>query len=342
MVPRTLFASLLVACVLIAGCTAAPAEQPAAPPAGGGMGGSGMGGDSGEGGGMVEGVVATPANAIIEMGSGSRVSSEGVSVARVVAPADGWVVVNSVESPGSTLGKAWVPKGESRNVIVKLDAADGPRARVSLHVDRGTKRTYEFDPERPLRSPDAQVFVDRTPVQTALSLTGFGVDVLANSALVLVEDQPAGTRSVEGRLSAWSRSVVGLGYRHQGRPARRACSAERGAPRASTSRSLVPLDEVSSPGEVLVTVHQDAGTRSRFEFDPADPLGSADQPYRSAGEIVSKRIRAHRQVGACVRPAARMSPRLPDCSRATAVRQPNATACRFRCGQTVECAERGR
>ena len=197
MVLRALVASLLFACLLIAGCTAAPAEKPAAAPAGGGMGESGMGGESGEGGGMVEGVVATSASALIEMGAGSRVSSDGVSVARVVAPADGWVVVNSVESPGRSLGKAWVPKGESRNVVVKLDAADGPRARVALHVDRGTKRTYEFDAERPLRSPDAQVFVDRAPVETAISLSGFGVDVLANSALVLAEDQPAGTRSVK-------------------------------------------------------------------------------------------------------------------------------------------------
>ena len=249
-----------------------------------------MGGDSGEGGGMVEGVVATSANAIIEMGSGSRVSSEGVSVARVVAPADGWVVVNSVESPGSTLGKTWVPKGESRNVIVKLDAADGPRARVALHVDRGTKRTYEFDAERPLRTPDAQVFVDRTPVQTALSLTGFGVDVLANSALLMVEDQPAGARSVKvAYLLVPGPSWVSVIAIKDGLPAEVLGRTWRAA--GEYQQIAVPLDEVSSPGEVLVTVHQDAGTRSRFEFDPADPLGSADQPYRSAGEIVSKRIR---------------------------------------------------
>jgi hypothetical protein len=290
MILRGLAVSLLAACLLLAGCTAAPAEKPAAAPASGGMGESGMGGDSGEGGGMVEGVVATPANAIIEVGSGSRVSSEGVSVARVVAPADGWVVVNSVESPGRPLGKAWVPKGESRNVIVKLDAADGPRARIALHVDRGTKRAYEFDPERPLRSPDAQVFVDRVPVQTALSLSGFGVDVLANSALILAEDQPAGTRSVKvAYLLVPGPSWVSVVSVKDGLPSDVLGRAWRAA--GEYQQIVVPLDDVSAPGEVLVTVHQDAGTRSRFEFDPADPLGSVDQPYRSAGEIVSKRIR---------------------------------------------------
>ncbi len=290
MVLRALVASLLFACLLIAGCTAAPAEKPAAAPAGGGMGESGMGGESGEGGGMVEGVVATSASALIEMGAGSRVSSDGVSVARVVAPADGWVVVNSVESPGRSLGKAWVPKGESRNVVVKLDAADGPRARVALHVDRGTKRTYEFDAERPLRSPDAQVFVDRAPVETAISLSGFGVDVLANSALVLAEDQPAGTRSVKvAYLLVPGPSWVSVIAIKDGLPAEVLGRMWRAA--GEYQQIVVPLDDVSSPGEVLVTVHQDAGTRSRFEFDPADPLGSADQPYRSAGEIVSKRIR---------------------------------------------------
>ncbi len=53
---------------------------------------------------------------------------------------------------------------------------------------------------------------------------------------------------------------------------------------------LIPLDAKTTPGQVDVTVYQDGGTPGQFEFDVADPLGSLDQPYRSAGEIVIKRI----------------------------------------------------
>ena len=102
---------------------------------------------------MVDGVVAAPDRAILEVGSASAVSSEGVMLARVVAPADGWVVVNSTISPGRPLGMTWVPKGESRNVRVRLTAVDGPRTSVSLHVDRGRARVWEFDSAAPSGKP---------------------------------------------------------------------------------------------------------------------------------------------------------------------------------------------
>lgn len=288
MLQRVLAASLIAACLLVTGCTAAPAEKPSAAPAAGGMGG-GMGGASGESNGMVEGFVAAPENCVLELGAGSRVSSDGVSVSRVVAPADGWVVVSSALSPGRVLGQTWVRRGESQNVLVKLTAVDGPRAVLSLHVDRGTPRVYEFDPARPIRSYDAQVFVARAPVQSAMALSTFGADVLANSVLIQVDDQPAGESSVRvAYLLTPGPSWISVTAVKEGAPAKLLGRIWRAA--GEYQQVVIPLEGATSAGDILVAVHQDAGIRHRFDYTPSDPLGSPDQPYRSAGELAIKQI----------------------------------------------------
>jgi len=288
MTTRTLVTLLIAACLGLAGCAGAAAEDPAPRAATGGMGG-GMGGEDGGSGGMVEGFVAAPGNGVLEIGSGSRVTSDGVVVSRVVAPADGWVVVGSTISPGRVLGKAWVPKGESRDVLVKLSLADGARASVSLHVDRGTPRTYEFDAERPIRSPDALVYTERRPVESEMVLSALGAEAPPGTALLQVEDQRAGVTSLRVEYAtvpgpSWL-SVTSI---RDDAPARVLGRVWRSA--GEYQQIVVPLDTATSPGQILVTLHQDAGVRDRFEFDPNDPLGSIDRPYRMAGEIEIKQV----------------------------------------------------
>jgi len=183
----------------------------------------------------------------------------------------------------------WVPKGESRDVLVKLKAADGPRAVVSLHVDRGVDDTFEFDASKPARSPDAMIYVDRKAVLEPITLTSFGVDVLANSTLLMVDDQPAGTRSVKvAYLLIPGPSWIAVSTISNGLPGKFLGVIKR---QAGEYQSIeIPLAAKSTPGQVDVTVYQDAGTQDRFDFDLANPLGSLDQPNRSAGEIVFKRI----------------------------------------------------
>ena len=290
MLARTMLAALIASAVVLGGCASTSAEQPTAEPATDNMGmGDPTGGMGMSDGGMIEGVVSSADKAIIEMGSGSRVSSEGVLVSRVVLPTDGWVVVNSTQEAHQPLGMTRVPQGESRDVLVRLKAADGPRAVVSLHVDRGVKDTFEWDSSMPLRSPDAMIYVDRKPVLEPITLSSFGVDVVANSALLMVEDQPAGRRALEvAYLLIPGPSWIAVHAITNGLPGKLLGQTKREG--GEYQRILIPLDAKSTPGKVDVTVYQDGGTPGRFEFDVTDPLGSLDQPYRSAGEIVFRRI----------------------------------------------------
>ena len=52
----------------------------------------------------------------------------------------------------------------------------------------------------------------------------------------------------------------------------------------------MPVGDAGS-GEFVVTAYADRGQAGVFEFSPSEPLGSTDQPFKSAGVIVSQRIR---------------------------------------------------
>ena len=115
------------------------------------------------------------------------------------------------------------------------------------------------------------------------------MDVLANSALLMVEDQPAGARALEvAYLLVPGPSWIAVHTITDGLPGKLLGRTKREG--GEYQRILIPLDAKTTPGQVDVTVYQDGGTPGQFEFDVANPLGSLDQPYRSAGEIVIKRV----------------------------------------------------
>jgi len=123
-----------------------------------------MGMDSGSAEGMATGVIAASANATLTPVA-SAVSSGALTLERVVAPDDGWIVVRSTTFPGAILGSAPVRAGETRGVRVELDNLDDVAVRVALHVDRGTRGTLEFDPLSPATPLDKPVFADGLPVE---------------------------------------------------------------------------------------------------------------------------------------------------------------------------------
>ncbi len=245
---------LLLLSLALAGCAAAQPEagQDAAA-TGGGMG---MGGSAEGGVGMLGGAVASSDNASITLGPNAAGGS-GVTVSKVLAPADGWVVVRSSNAPGPVLGKTWVPKGPSSDVVVKLDAADTADVRVALHVDQGAKRQFEFDPARAELSLDKPVVVDGRPLEERIALTGFGAEVLGNSVLMLVEDQAVkdGTITVRYLLlpqPGW----ISVNTVENGLPGERVGLQFR--PAGESQEVVVPVAG-AVPGEHFVTVHTDSG-----------------------------------------------------------------------------------
>ena len=79
--------------------------------------------------------------------SDQAIEHDAVTVAKVNAAVDGWVVIH-VEAegkPGPVIGYAQVPAGESTDVKVTIDPAMATAKMFAmLHVDEGAKGTYEF------------------------------------------------------------------------------------------------------------------------------------------------------------------------------------------------------
>ncbi len=68
------------------------------------------------------------------------------TVPYVLATVDGWIVIHSTAEGGPVLGHAAVKAGLNQGVKVKIDDPKGITDQVSamLHIDAGTKGTYEF------------------------------------------------------------------------------------------------------------------------------------------------------------------------------------------------------
>ncbi len=159
-------------------------------------------------------------------------------------------------------------------------------------------------------------------VETAISLSGFGVDVLANSALVLAEDQPAGTRSVKvAYLLVPGPSWVSVIAIKDGLPAEVLGRMWRAA--GEYQQIVVPLDDVSSPGEVVVTVHQDAGSPESLRIRPGRPARLGRPAVSLCGRDREQADTPDRQVDARDRSRGWAPwPRFPERARRTvAVRQ---------------------
>ena len=192
-------------------------------------------------------------------------------------------------APGGVLGKTWVPKGQSRDVVVKLTAAERADVRVALHVDQGTKREFEFDPDRAELSLDKPVVVGRKPLEERIALDGLRDRSAGKQRPDAGRGPGGGGRHDHHPLSPAPAAGVDIGQLRS----RTDCPANEWGwsfdPQASLSRfpcrSRAPV-----PGEYVVTAHADSGQGGTFEFSASEPMSSPDQPFKAAGVIVSKRI----------------------------------------------------
>ncbi len=94
-----------------------------------------------------------------------------ITVSEVIAAQDGWIAVHMFDRDGKLLleplaGLTQVKAGTSRDVQVKLDPslAAGEKLMPMLHIDAGTRGTYEFPngPDVPVMVGDQIVMMDFT------------------------------------------------------------------------------------------------------------------------------------------------------------------------------------
>jgi hypothetical protein len=273
-------ASLSALALACAGCAGAPVPAK-------GASGMGMGAEPAAGG-MVAGVVAASRDASMSAPAFDPASG-ALTVSRVLAPEDGWLVVRSASAPGGVLGFAAVSKGESRDVPLRLTAIDGRKVRVALFVDRGARGVLDFDADRVGSSLDKPVFVDGAPIESTVALLGWGAEADPNTALIMVENQVAAANLDIAYLLVPAPSWIEVRRVEQGVPTERIGLLLR--PAGEFHKVAVPIAGARPGDELLVTVLADQGVPGRFEPAAGDALRGVDQPWVPAGVATARRIR---------------------------------------------------
>ena len=99
-------------------------------------------------------------------------SNSTLVVATVNSSVDGWIAVHIDQEgkPGPVIGHAAAPKGETKNLAIKLDqnVPVGGKVWPMLHIDAGTIGTYEFP------GADAPVVINNNIVMKQVSIIAGG------------------------------------------------------------------------------------------------------------------------------------------------------------------------
>jgi hypothetical protein len=98
-------------------------------------------------------------------------ASKELTVSRVVAPMDAWIVVHIDDNgkPGDRVGLQHISAGESRDVKVALKESP-KRVIVAVHADKGTPGTFDFDMMKKAESPDRPFFVNEQELAKSIAL----------------------------------------------------------------------------------------------------------------------------------------------------------------------------
>ena len=105
--------------------------------------------------------------------SDQSVSNGVVSAAKVVAPANGWLVVHRTDSemkPGPVVGYAPVREGDPSDVaaILTEEVASGDMLMLMVHGDEGGSKTGMFEYSLGAKE-DGPIRVDEKPVMTTIT-----------------------------------------------------------------------------------------------------------------------------------------------------------------------------
>lgn len=263
-------------------------------------------------GGPVGGLAVQAGSASLQM-SDQRDVVHQVVVDRVVAPAGSWIIVqadwgNGV--PDAILGSTFVPKGESRYVVVPLDpgATLPKKVFVTLLADMGAMEILEYYvPARPgmetMRgmgstlgtggpsgagaTKDLPYIAGGKVVRVHPSLTALTFSVgVGQASLSDTTRTVDATAVVVPRVVAPAQSWVAVSMVATGGQPAQVLGATL-VPAGVHNNVSVPLRIAPGKTPVTVTLHVDLGKIRQFEFSPLDLGNSVDQPYVAGGKTVS-------------------------------------------------------
>jgi hypothetical protein len=236
----------------------------------------------------VDGNVVSPAfNVDVISANDQFVSNGTVTVASVVAQADGWLAMHSDNEgrPGPVLGTAAVTAGANANVVVTLDGAATNVLWPMLHLDTGTVGTYEFGT---VEGADGPVVVNGvvavTPFWTVphmriadqIALGGDGMDLGGMTPHVVAASVLA---EVDGFLVIHQEADGGPG------PVAGFAPVTAGL----NTNVNVDLDPAMVTANLWPMLHVDTGTAGTYEFGTVE---GADGPVRVNDAVLTFPINA--------------------------------------------------
>ena len=238
---------------------------------------------------MMVGVVVAEERVALEV-EDQLGAAEAVTVSRVLAPDDSWLVVHLDDDgmPGKRIGLLRVDEGESVDLSVPLDEpATTPNVIVALHADRGRADEFEFDKEKFMSSPDKPYFVEFEEVAVVVAIAEFGVVAEEGQAgLEAGPDAFGGDTVMLSRVTAPAEAWVVVHLDDNGMPGKRV-GLLGVRPGESREVTVVLEEDGAEARSLIVALHADRGQRDEFEFDMDDKLGSPDQPFFIDGEEVA-------------------------------------------------------
>ncbi len=240
----------------------------------------------------VWGYVAGEQYAQLEV-EGAQLGVDSLTVARVLAPTDAWVVVHLDDNgkPGARVGVQHISKGENLDVQVELKDVTSPKVIVAVHADKGESGVFDFDMKNMMKSPDRPFFVNEKELATVVTVRDFGIKATADEASLTLSDQPGASDSiVVDKVSAPEPAWIVVHLDNDGMPGKRVGYLS--IPAGTSSDVVVKLSQdVKLTDSLLVAVHADRGDRGVLDFDMTDLVGSPDQPFFVDGKELAGAIR---------------------------------------------------
>ncbi len=205
--------------------------------------------------------------------SDQAIEHGAVTVAKVNAAVDGWLVIH-IEAdgkPGPVIGYVQVPAGESTDVKVTIDPAMATAKMFAmLHVDEGVKGTYEFPgADAPVKDGDMIVM---QAFNQAEAMMMSAPAVVANEQSVV--DGTVTIASAYMDVPGW----LVIHIEADGKPG--PVIGYVALPAGESKDIKVTIDAAQSTPKLFAMLHIDAGVAGTYEF-PGD-----DAPVKDGEMIV--------------------------------------------------------